>query len=268
MKSKFDLLELYFQKFIEASADVLWHDERIDLVRKLIQAIETEMEHDQNTDSDLPAALTIFLPPHKYALWHAEKDLVDSFSAALQEAAVEVGLRTSNRPVIHLEIARNLMENDLQVHIIHPDKTTTKTAFITPENADGLPKKAAWSVKAFLILENGVHFPLSKSVINIGRRDDNELMVEDPHVSRDHAQIRLVNHSFILFDMNSTGGTFVNGRKIDRHTLQPGDVISVSNHPFIYVEEDHKPPENAPIPGSITHTTRIVTSSNEDKASK
>ena len=267
MKSKLDLLEQYLQKFIESSADLLWHDERLDMVRKLISAIKTEMDQDLDTGVDLPAAFSIFLSPYKYTLWHTDKDLLEGFSAALQEAAVEIGLRTYTRPVIFLEMARDLAKDDLQVQIIHTEKTAAKTAIFSPENPDNI-KKATRHVKAFLILENGVHFQLKKSVINIGRREENELVIDDPHVSREHAQIRLVQDSYFLFDLNSTGGTFVNGRKIEQSTLQTGDVISLANHPFIYVEEDQKPHNPVEKHGSITHTTRIVTDYEEDKEDK
>src|SRR4030067_989406 len=44
---------------------------------------------------------------------------------------------------------------------------------------------------AFLILDNGQHFPLDRPGINIGRRIDNQIVLEDQHVSRTHAQLRV-----------------------------------------------------------------------------
>ena len=253
MKSKLDLLELFFQKFIETSANFLWHDEHLDLVRKLIEVMDEDKI--QNTEFDIPSEFVIHLPPQKYILWRANKELIEGFSIALQEAAVEVGLHPTSRPTIHLEMDGDLAEDDLRVHILRTEKTAAKTAIISSGNS---PKTDDRNVKAFLILENGVHFPLNKSVIHIGRREENELIVDDPRVSRDHAQIRYVQDAFVLFDLNSTGGTFVNGRKIVQYNLQPGDVISLANHPFIYLEEELKPSSPKKQERTISQTTRIV----------
>jgi len=264
MKSKFDLLELYFQKIIESSADILWHDERINLVRNLIDAIETEMDPESDGNEDLPSAFTIYLPLRKYVLWHSDKDWIDRFSIALQEAAVEMGLHIGNRPVISLEIMPDLADDEIRVHILRSEQTATKTAIIAAENPDDNPRESDSRVNAFLIMEDGTHFPLDKNVINIGRREENELVIDDPHVSREHAQIRLVKNTFFLFDLNSTAGTYVNGRKIDQYTLQPGDVISVSDHPIIYVREDFSEENSPKQQENITHTTRINTGKKEE----
>ena len=264
MKSKFDYLEQYFEKFIETSADLLWHDERINLVRNLIYAIENEMEPGMDRKEDIPSSFTIYLPPRKYVLWHSDKEWIDRFSVALQEAAVEVGLRIGSRPVISLEMMPDLRDDEMQVHIFHLDHTPTKTAIFCAENLDDPSQNLDKKIVAFLILEDGTHFPLQKSIINIGRREENELVIDDPHVSREHAQIRLMKNSFSLFDLNSTAGTYVNGRKIDQCALQPGDVISVSDHPIIYVQEECIEDKSQEQQENIAHTTRINTGKKEE----
>jgi pSer/pThr/pTyr-binding forkhead associated (FHA) protein len=80
-------------------------------------------------------------------------------------------------------------------------------------------------------------YPIEKSVFNIGRRENNDLVVPDPRVSREHAQIRVVHGECILFDLNSTGGTSVNGQRISTRTLRPGDMISFAVISFIFGED-------------------------------
>lgn len=265
MKSKFDLLEQYFQRLIESSADLLWHDERINLVRSLIQAIETEIDIQPGQRDFLPSAFTIYLPPARYARWHADHDLIESFSLAMHEAAVEVGLRISSRPVISLELLPGLADDEMHVQILPTDRSGHKTAIFAAENQDSPASRTTPRANAFLILEDGAHYLLEKLVVNIGRKADNELVIDDAHVSREHAQIRQVQNAYLLFDLNSTAGTYVNGRKIDQYTLQPGDVISISGHPIIYAQEEDgakKPPSST---GDITHTTRINVPKRDDK---
>ncbi len=99
---------------------------------------------------------------------------------------------------------------------------------------------------AFLVVDGKRHFPLSLPVINIGRRLDNHLVLDDPHVSRTHAQLRSQRGKFVLVDLNSTGGTRVNGNVIRQHTLRPGDVITISGIELIYGQDPSGPPEATP----------------------
>jgi hypothetical protein len=257
MNSKLDLLEQYLQKLIESGSDLIWRDERVHLVRKLIHAIEAEMENDLSGAITLPSAYSITLSPAKYALWHADKDLLDSFSLALHEAAVETGLNISGRPVITLEVAPDTQGDEMHVHISRHDGTAQNTAVLPADAAVDPSAKQDAPANAFLILEDGAHFPINRCTVNIGRRTENELVINDPHVSREHAQIRLVQNTFYIFDLNSRAGTWVNGRKIDQYMLHPGDVISISDHPIIFVYEETAQIEESTPTKNLTHTTRM-----------
>ena len=95
---------------------------------------------------------------------------------------------------------------------------------------------------------------LTGSVINIGRRLDNQIIVDDARVSRSHAQLRLRFGHYVVYNLGSTGGTFVNGRRVEECVLRPGDVISLGGVPLIYGEDgtQHR---------AFVHQERINTSS-------
>jgi len=78
-----------------------------------------------------------------------------------------------------------------------------------------------------VIEPSGVHreVPLAASPFRIGRQAGNELTVRDSRISRQQAQIVSANGSWVLEDMGSRHGTFVNGEKVLRHELQPKDKI-------------------------------------------
>lgn len=97
---------------------------------------------------------------------------------------------------------------------------------------------AAIPQNAILIVEGIKAYPLTGSVINIGRKLENHIIIDDPRISRQHAQLRVVNGHFMLFDLNSTGGTFVNGQRTSQILLYPGDVISLAGVTLIFTEED------------------------------
>jgi len=70
-------------------------------------------------------------------------------------------------------------------------------------------------------------------------------------VSRSHAQLRLRFGHYVVYDLGSTAGTFVNGQRIEECVLRPGDVISLGGVPVIYGEDASKGPEPHP-----PHSTR------------
>jgi pSer/pThr/pTyr-binding forkhead associated (FHA) protein len=66
--------------------------------------------------------------------------------------------------------------------------------------------------------------------LTIGRRDDNEVVIDDPSVSGHHAKIDSLGNRFVLIDLKSKNGTFVNEQLIDSHWLNDGDVVTIGGH--------------------------------------
>ncbi len=74
----------------------------------------------------------------------------------------------------------------------------------------------------------GKTFPLEGDVLTIGREAGNAVTINDAEVSRKHSQFVLQGGKYVLTDLGSTNGTFVNGQRITgQHVLQPGDTISL-----------------------------------------
>ena len=92
--------------------------------------------------------------------------------------------------------------------------------------------------------------------MNIGRRQDNDVVIEDARVSRSHAQLRKVHDGYVIFDLNSSGGTFVNGLRITQQTLKAGDVISMAGVGVIYGEDRATPITRTMGKTSPSETTR------------
>src|ERR1051326_8767011 len=68
---------------------------------------------------------------------------------------------------------------------------------------------------------------LYKSVFTIGRLGDNDLQLDDPYVSRHHAEIAFDGENYIFRDKGSTSGSFVNNNKVTEKTLKDGDKVSL-----------------------------------------
>ncbi len=92
--------------------------------------------------------------------------------------------------------------------------------------------------RAYLIVKGDRTYDLTESVVRIGRALDNDLILEDRQVSRYHAVLRHRYGRYILQDLNSTGGTTVNGFVVREIVLRPGDLISLSGVDLIYAESE------------------------------
>ena len=84
------------------------------------------------------------------------------------------------------------------------------------------------SAKLVLSLNASVlgEYGLEKERITIGRKPDNDIQVDNLAVSGQHAAIITILNDSFLEDLDSTNGTFVNGKLIKKHALKNGDVIS------------------------------------------
>ena len=94
--------------------------------------------------------------------------------------------------------------------------------------------------RLILSLESNVlaEYNMSKERYTIGRLPDNDVRIDNPTISGYHSLIiNILNDSF-LEDLNSTNGTYVNGKLIKKHALQHGDVVTVGKHQLRYVDSD------------------------------
>ena len=89
----------------------------------------------------------------------------------------------------------------------------------------------------FLIM-NRQMVPLVKKVTRLGRQLDNDIVFHEESISRCHAEIRYENGKYVLYDNNSTVGTFVNSKRVDRCVLNSGDIISFSSIQVMFVNNN------------------------------
>ena len=81
-------------------------------------------------------------------------------------------------------------------------------------------------------------YNMSKERYTIGRLPDNDVRIDNPAVSGHHSLIiNILNDSF-LEDLNSTNGTYVNGKLIKKHALQHGDVITIGHHQLRFADQE------------------------------
>lgn len=80
-----------------------------------------------------------------------------------------------------------------------------------------------------------------KSCLTVGRRSDNDIVIDDPTVSGRHCRISLQGGVYFVEDLGSTNGTYVNGKRIQRAGLHPGDAVGVAKHVLTLLEDGLEP---------------------------
>lgn len=115
-------------------------------------------------------------------------------------------------------------------------EATQRTAPLEAESSPALTPQPLPD-RAFLVVDGTRMFSLNQTVVSIGRAPENDLVISDQRVSRQHAQLRAVAGRFVIFDLESTGGTSLNGRPVTQQVLNPGDVVSLAGVPLVYGED-------------------------------
>ncbi|MFH1653541.1 MAG: sigma 54-interacting transcriptional regulator [Pseudomonadota bacterium] len=86
--------------------------------------------------------------------------------------------------------------------------------------------------------DSGKKLTLSKNEIKVGKKEDNDLVVTDKTVSRNHLEIQYKSDIFMLIDRDSTNGTYLNGNKVKEAYLFPGDQIKLGNTVLEFIAFD------------------------------
>jgi len=86
-------------------------------------------------------------------------------------------------------------------------------------------------------------YPFTKDSITMGRQEDNTVVVDNLAVSGYHAKVDKVGGEYILTDLQSTNGTFVNDEKVVSHKLSHGDNIVIGKHVILFVATEKQTPE-------------------------
>jgi hypothetical protein len=228
-------LESRLQALVEASAARLFPGNTAphSVVRGLLDAMQTSVQPGPDGRPVAPNLYILLVNPDDAERLRQNNAFLDELTDVLRQACIEAGVRLSGPLSLQIESYARLEPGQVQVVARDSLRDVTPTAglFMPAQTDESLP------ANAFLIVDGTRIFLLDQPVINIGRRPDNQLVIDDVRISRLHAQLRLVRGRFIIFDLESTGGTFVNGKRIHQQVLSPGDVISLAGLPLVFGQD-------------------------------
>jgi len=238
LEDKLLLIESRLQVFVEGAADRLFPNTRPSLLlaRRLMTAVRDGLRIQSDGELLAPDRLALLVCPAEF----------DLFSNAAWLAEVETTLRATGREqgilfpsgsFLQVEARPHLAPGNLLVAPCDERGVSQTTDVAMLDGDDRQEELVSLPLGAFLIVDGRRLFPIDRPVINLGRRPDNHVVIDDTRISRTHAQLRLTRGQFVLFDLESSGGTYVNGVRVVQQVLHPGDVISLAGLPIVFGQD-------------------------------
>lgn len=271
MNLKLEKLEARIRELVEIRMVGLLPGQKIEqeTIQQLANAMHANIV-EKSGKKTAPNIFTLIVPPDETDRWQDIR-LLDTLKETLQIVGRESDLGFAAPPTLSVAADASLAHGQARVIASHeveklgPTNAIPQTSSETDENK--IPENS------FLIIDGRKVFPLNGLVINIGRRLENQLAIDDPRVSRTHAQLRAIKGRYVVFDLNSTGGTFINGQRASQSILYPGDVISLAGVTLVF-GQDNPPPrldlkDTGPLGSEPSdRTTAILKSQTESRKRK
>lgn len=236
--SQLNRLEARLQRLIEEGTSRLFasQDTKGALASQLIEAMQADVQLAEGDALRAPSTYTILAHPEHASGLRANAALLDELRHALQHAAAQAGIQLADELVLHIAPQDGLAEGEFRVRAAGVGESLSTTQSLQAISESEL--QAQVPAGAFLIVAGADIFPLTQPIINIGRKNDNQLVIENAQVSRRHAQLRAIGGHYHFFDLGSTGGSHINGVETKNAILLAGDVIQLAGVvPLIYGQD-------------------------------
>jgi hypothetical protein len=212
----------------------------VEIARKLAREMEENKSYSLSR-TYVPNEYRVFLSPRdrdRFAGYEAA--LADELAGYLLEHARRERLTLLSRPVIEFETddRLGLGEFGIQTGVVQIDEETpepveaqsgrTMVYSSAGRLAEPLEERARVRAQTALLLLDGRRIVVGPAGVVLGRSRQCDIVLNDPNVSRRHAELRPRGGSWVLTDLGSTNGSRVNGRRLEGpEVLKPGDEVEL-----------------------------------------
>jgi hypothetical protein len=213
----------------------------VEIARKLAREME-ENRSSSLSRTYVPNEYRVFLSLRDRERFEGyETALADELAGYLLEHARRERLTLLSRPVIEFETDDRLglgefgiqtgvvqLEEDQPIPAEEPSSGRTMIYSTAGRLAEPLEERARTRAETALLLLDGKRLVVGPAGVTLGRSRQCDIVLSDPNVSRQHAEVRPRGGSWVLIDLGSTNGSRINGRRVDGpEVLKPGDRIEL-----------------------------------------
>jgi Protein of unknown function (DUF3662)/FHA domain len=236
-------VEAFFERFLEAPAGRLGASiQPVSLAKRIERAMDTNKTYGE-AGVIVPNHYDLHLHPADYAAFESyrvslEEDLAHGVIARARHERYSLVARP--RVSILADEATRRGEIRVAANVVDERGGRVEEAQRMPASADTMvyarqggeaaPDSAR---RAYLLVSTRgsrpVQFDLGGALIGVGRASDNDVIVDDPMVSRHHCQLKLQHGAYGFTDLGSRNGSSVNGQPVTQIALGPGDVIRIGD---------------------------------------
>jgi Protein of unknown function (DUF3662)/FHA domain len=236
-------VEAFLERFLEAPAGRLGASiQPVSLAKRIERAMDTNKTYGE-AGVIVPNHYALHLHPSDFAAFESYRgSLEDDLAHGVLARARHERYTLVARPRVTLladdstrrgeiRVAANVMdERGGRIQEAEPMPASSDTMIYARPGADQAPESAR---RAYLLVSTrgsrAVQFDLGGPLIGIGRASDNDVIVDDPMVSRHHCQLKLQHGAYSFTDLGSRNGSTVNGQPVTQIALGPGDIIRVGD---------------------------------------
>ena len=228
-------LESQLQTIIEHSTTRFVHtgEQNNQFSSSLVEAMQSSVKIDQAGNRVAADTYIVIVNNDTAQIFTGDPSINETLHQLLLEAAGQLGTAFQAPPKIKISVDDSMVAGRFRIMPSFSLQGIPETSTITVDPSEELTSPE----NAFLIIDGTQVIPLTGQVLNLGRRPDNQIVIDNPKVSRKHAQLRVIKNRYVIFDLESTGGTYVNKIRIQQASLFPGDVISLAGVELVYGQE-------------------------------
>ena len=218
----------------------------VQIAKRLIRAMESQQTISL-AKTFVPNSYVVSLSPADFSEFEPyRRSLERDLAEALLGAARERGFTLLSFPTVEIERDDDVARGDVRVSSALIDASGDE---VTPDSPELGPVAAGHTMvldreallhdrprapRAFIeVVSERRRIPLGVDPVAIGRDGENDLVLDDRRVSRRHAEIRLRLGRYTLYDLQSTNGTYVNGRRVAEIVLSDGDRVQIGGSELV-----------------------------------
>jgi len=236
-------VESFLERFLEAPAGRLGASiQPVSLAKRIERAMDTSKTF-RDGGVIVPNQFELHLHPRDYAAFASYRgSLEDDLAHGVMARARRERYTLVARPQVRILADDGTRRGEIRVaaNVVDQRGDATREAQPVPASSDTMifdrPAPGASpdsAQRAYLLVSTRgsrhVQFDLGGHLIGIGRASDNDVILDDPMVSRHHCQLRLQHGAYSFADLGSRNGSMVNGQPVSQIALGPGDVIEIGD---------------------------------------